>query len=322
MSVLKSDKIIVTGGAGFLGGFVLQELADKGYTNVVPLRKKDFDLTREVDVENLYLTHKPAAILHLAAEVGGIGANRDNPGRFFFANMAMGMNLIEGARKHHLKKFVQVGTICAYPKFTPVPFKEEDLWNGYPEETNAPYGIAKKALMVMCQAYREQYELNAVYLLPVNLFGPNDNFHPHSSHVIPALIRKCVEAKNAGADHITAWGTGTASREFLYVKDCAAGLVLAMEKYDNPEPLNLGSGREISIKALTELVARTAGFEGKIIWDPTKPDGQPRRCLDVSRATKMLGFTARTSLEDGLAETIAWFESHLDAIPEREFNAV
>jgi GDP-L-fucose synthase len=320
MELQKSDTIAITGGAGFLGSFVIEELKNRGYQNLVPLRKTDFDLTHEAEVERLYQNIKPTVILHLAAEVGGIGANRDNPGRFFFANMAMGMHLIEGARRHGLKKFVQVGTICAYPKFTPVPFQESELWNGYPEETNAPYGVAKKSLLVMCQAYRQQYGLNAIYLLPVNLYGPRDNFHPHSSHVIPALIRKCVEARRRGDAHITAWGTGAVSREFLYVKDCAAGLVSAAERYDSPEPINLGSGREITIKILTELVAELSNFTGKIIWDPTKPDGQPRRCLDVSRAKADLGFTAETSLEAGLAETIQWFEQNINAIPERAFG--
>ena len=321
MTLTKSDKIVVTGGAGFLGGFVLARLHAQGYTNTVSLRKRDYDLTNEAAVERLYATEQPDAVMHLAAEVGGIGANRDNPGRFFFANMAMGLHLIEGARRHGVKKILQVGTICAYPNLTPVPFKEENLWAGYPEVTNAPYGIAKKALLTMCQAYREQYGLNAVYLLPVNLYGPRDNFHPHSSHVIPALVRKCVEARDAGADHITAWGTGSASREFLYVEDCAAGLVAAMERYDAPEPMNLGSGREIKIRDLTELVARLAGFNGGIVWDATKPDGQPRRCLDVSRAREAIGFTAATPLEEGLAETIRWFEQQKGNVTERAFAA-
>ena len=320
MAIERTDKIIITGGAGFMGSFVVEQLAALGYTNVLPLRKKDFDLTHEAEVDRLYQSLKPAVVLHLAAEVGGIGANRDNPGRFFFANLAMGLHLIEGARKFGLKKFVQVGTICAYPKFTPVPFRESELWNGFPEETNAPYGVAKKSLLVMCQAYRQQYGLNAIYLLPVNLYGPRDNFHLHSSHVIPALIRKCVEARRRGDAQLIAWGTGSPSREFLFVKDCAQGVVAAMEKYDSPEPINLGSGREITIKDLTELIARLSKFSGNIIWDPTKPDGQPRRCLDVSRAQQAIGFTARTSLEDGLSETIEWFESHIDAIPERSFS--
>ncbi|HEY8748630.1 MAG TPA: GDP-L-fucose synthase [Tepidisphaeraceae bacterium] len=302
--------IVVTGGAGFLGGFVIKELNARGYRNIVIPRRRQYDLTREADVERLYADHKPAVVMHLAAEVGGIGANRDNPGRFFFANAAMGLHLIEGARKTGVKKFVQVGTICAYPKFTPVPFKESDVWDGYPEETNAPYGVAKKALLVMCQAYRQQYGLDAIYLLPVNLYGPNDNFDLHTSHVIPALIRKCVEARNRGEQQITAWGTGSASREFLYVEDCAKGLVAALEKYESPEPMNLGSGREITIKDLTELVARSARFEGKIIWDTTKPDGQPRRCLDVTLAKKEIGFVAGTTLEDGIAKTIEWYEKN------------
>jgi GDP-L-fucose synthase len=320
MPIEHSDKIIITGGAGFLGSFVVEQLAALGYVNVLPLRKKDFDLTHEAEVDRLYQSLKPTVVIHLAAEVGGIGANRDNPGRFFFANLAMGLHLIEGARKFGLKKFVQAGTICAYPKFTPVPFRESELWNGFPEETNAPYGIAKKSLLMMCQAYRQQYGLNAIYLLPVNLYGPRDNFHLQSSHVIPALIRKCVEARRRGDAQLTAWGTGSASREFLFVKDCARGIVAAMEKYESPEPMNLGSGREITIKDLTELIARLSRFSGKIVWDPTKPDGQPRRCLDVSRAEQMIGFTAGISLENGLTETIDWFEAHIDAIPERAFS--
>jgi GDP-L-fucose synthase len=321
MSLNHNDKIVITGGAGFLGSFVIQRLQSQGYTNLVSLRKKDFDLTHEAEVDRLYQTLKPDVILHLAAEVGGIGANRDNPGRFFFANMAMGLHLIEGARKFGLKKFVQTGTICAYPNLTPVPFKEENLWNGFPEITNAPYGIAKKSLLVMCQAYRQQFGLNAVYILPVNLYGPRDNFHPHSSHVIPALIRKCVEARDNGANEIFAWGTGAASREFLFVEDCAEGLVKSMESYNSPEPMNLGSGREINIKTLTELIAKLSDFKGKIVWDPTKPDGQPRRGLDVSRAKREIGFTANTTLEEGLKKTIKWFEDQHGNVTEREFAA-
>jgi GDP-L-fucose synthase len=309
-SISPSDRIILTGGAGFLGSFVTEQLRAKGYQNLIIPRRKDFDLTRENDVERLYREYKPTVVIHLAAEVRGIGANRENPGRYFYANMAMGMHLIEYGRRNNLRKFVQVGTICAYPKFTPVPFKEENLWNGYPEETNAPYGVAKKALLVMCQAYRQQYGLNAVYLLPVNLYGPRDNFNLQSSHVIPALIRKCVEAKRANKPNIQAWGTGSVSREFLYVEDCAEGIVRAAEKYDSPEPMNLGSGREITIKNLTELTAKLTGYTGQIVWDPTQPDGQPRRCLDVSRAKEAIGFVAKTSLEEGMAKTIKWFDEN------------
>jgi GDP-L-fucose synthase len=319
MPIALSDRIIVTGGAGFLGSFVVEQLKAKGYHDIIVPRRRDFDLTQQEDAYRIYTEFKPGAILHLAAEVGGIGANRDNPGRFMFANLAMGMHLIEGARKFGLKKFVQVGTICAYPKFTPVPFREDELWNGYPEETNAPYGVAKKALLVMLQAYRQQYGLDGIYLLPVNLFGPRDNFDLHSSHVIPALIRKFIEARDSGASEVSAWGTGKASREFLYVEDCAAGIIRAMEIYDSSEPVNLGNGREITIKDLTHLVADTTGFKGEVVWDPTKPDGQPRRCLDVTRAKEVLGWTARTSLEEGMRKTIQWFESHRDSITERRF---
>ncbi len=319
MAIATSDKIIITGGAGFLGSFIVDQLTARGFTNLFVPRRADFDLTIESHVERLYAQEKPDVVIHLAAEVGGIGANRDNPGRFFYANMAMGMHLIEHARRNNLKKFVQTGTICAYPKFTPIPFREDELWNGYPEETNAPYGVAKKALMVMCQAYRQQYGLDAIYLLPVNLFGPRDNFHPHSSHVIPALVRKCVEARMQNAPFITAWGTGSASREFLYVEDAAEGIIESTLKYDSPEPMNLGSGREISIKDLTELVARLSNYQGEIRWDTTKPDGQPRRCLDVSRAKQSIGWTAKTSLEEGLKKTITFFEQHADAPPERVY---
>ena len=302
MSISKSDKIVLTGGNGFVGSVVVRKLAALGYSDVAVIRKRDFDLTLQTDVTRLYEAHRPAVVMHLAAEVGGIGANRDNPGRFFYANMAMGLHLIEAARVFGLKKFVQVGTICAYPKFTPIPFQESELWNGFPEETNAPYGVAKRSLLMMCQAYRQQYGLNAIYLLPVNLYGPGDNFHLHAGHVVPALIRKCVEARRRNESKIIAWGTGSASREFLYVEDCGQALVNAMERYDSPEPMNLGSGREITIRQLTELVAKLARFEGEIEWDSTKPDGQPRRCLDVSRATQSIGFTATTSLERRIAK--------------------
>ena len=300
-------RVVVTGGAGFLGSFVCARLRAGGAGELIVPRRRDYDLTEAAAVRKLYAEARPDVLIHLAAEVGGIGANQASPGRYFYANMAMGLHLIEEGRKSGLGKFVQVGTVCAYPKHTPVPFKEEDLWNGYPEETNAPYGIAKKALLVMLQAYRRQYGFNGIYLLPVNLYGPGDNFDPRTSHVIPALIRKCVEAQRGGVDHIVCWGTGAASREFLFVKDCANGIVLAAEKYDGAEPVNLGSGREITIRDLVALIARLTGFAGRIAWDASRPDGQPRRRLDVERAQRLFGFQAQVSFEAGLKETIAWY---------------
>ncbi|MCK4624720.1 MAG: GDP-L-fucose synthase, partial [Phycisphaerae bacterium] len=275
----------------------------------VPLIE-EFDLTKEADVERMYAEMKPTVVIHLAAEVGGIGANRENPGRFFYSNMAMGLHLIEHARLVDLKKFVQVGTICAYPKFTPVPFKEEDLWNGYPEETNAPYGVAKKALLVMLQAYRRQYGLNGVFLLPVNLYGPGDNFDPRSSHVIPALVRKFVEARRQGDDKVVCWGTGSVSREFLYVDDCARGLMLATQGYDGPEPVNLGAGFEITIRDLAGKIKALTGFEGELVWDTDQPDGQPRRCLDTTRAAEYFDFRAEMDFDEGLKRTIEWWQEH------------
>ena len=309
MPKLTNKRIVITGGTGFLGQHLMDRFKERGvsiHQILIPLIE-DYDLTHEADVIRMYETLQPDIVIHLAAEVGGIGANRENPGRFFYANMAMGLHLIEQARIRQLDKFVQVGTICAYPKFTPVPFKEEDLWNGYPEETNAPYGIAKKALLVMLQAYRQQYGLNGIYLLPVNLYGPGDNFNPASSHVIPALIKKCVDAIDAGQDSIECWGTGSASREFIYVADAAEGILRATEKYNGPEPVNIGAGFEITIKDLVEKIVKLTGFFGEILWDPSKPDGQPRRCLDTSRAKDTFGFEAKTDFETGLKATIDWY---------------
>jgi GDP-L-fucose synthase len=306
-------RIMLTGGAGFLGARVRERLEAAGAAEVFVPRRADYDLTESAAVAGAYDAARPDTVVHLAAEVGGIGANRDNPGRYFYANMAMGLHLVEEARRRGLDKFVQVGTVCSYPKHTPVPFSEDELWNGYPEETNAPYGVAKKALLVMLQAYREQYGLHSAYLMPVNLYGPGDNFDLESSHVIPALIRKCEEARIAGRDEVVCWGTGSASREFLYVDDCADAIVTATKRYDDAQPINIGAHREITIRELTETIARLTGFEGELAWDSSKPDGQPRRCLDTTRATELLGFTASTPLEDGLRQTIAWYREHVAA---------
>jgi len=320
VSTLAEKKVIVTGGAGFLGRVLCRRLVERGVReqDIFIPRRKDFDLTREDACERLYahaFGGEPAdVVIHLAAEVGGIGANRANPGRYFYANMAMAMHLIERFRLAGMvergSKFVQVGTICAYPKFTPVPFKEDDLWNGYPEETNAPYGVAKKAAWQMLDAYRLQYGMKSAYVLPVNLYGPGDNFDLESSHVIPALIRKCVEAVDSKSDHIICWGTGKASREFLYVEDAAEGIIRAAERMDEPTPINLGSSMEITIRDLVELIVKLCGFRGEIRWDSTKPDGQPRRCLDTSRASELLGWKAEVSFEEGLKQTIDWWREH------------
>ncbi len=306
---LAGCRVTVTGGAGFLGEAVCERLAARGVSEVAVPRRSDYDLVHEADAVRMYDDLRPDVVLHLAGEVGGIGANRANPGRYFFANMAMALNLIEQARARGIRKFVQVGTICAYPKHTPVPFHEEDLWNGYPEETNAPYGVAKKAALVMLDGYRQQYGLASSYLLPVNLYGPRDNFDPESSHVIPALIRKCETARREGRDHIECWGTGVASREFLYVDDAAEGVIRAAEVMEEPTPINLGTNQEISIRDLVCLVAKLVGFAGEIRWDPTKPDGQPRRCLDVTRAQEQLGWSAVVPFEKGLQQTIDWWRA-------------
>ena len=313
MSFFSKKRVLVTGGTGFLGSSVVEKLQEKGCRSVFIGRSRDYDLVEVEAVKRVYEDAKPDIVIHLAARVGGIGVNRGNPGKFFYDNLMMGVQMMEVGRQVGIEKFVAIGTVCAYPKFTPVPFREEDLWNGYPEETNAPYGLAKKMLLVQAQAYRQQYGLNAIYLLPVNLYGPRDNFDLESSHVIPALIRKCIEAINLSATSkmqppsITVWGTGKPTREFLFVEDAAEGLLLAAEHYNKPDPINLGAGYEISIKDLVDLIAKLTGFKGKIIWDEAKPDGQPRRMLDVSKAEKEFGFRAKTSLEEGLKKTIEWY---------------
>lgn len=310
----KDRRVVVTGGAGFLGRFVVDRLRRWGCRQIDVPRRKEYDLVKREDVVRMYDVMRPDIVIHLAAVVGGIGANRAHPGEFFYQNLMMGVQLIEQGRLHNLEKFVAIGTVCSYPKFTPVPFHEEDLWNGYPEETNAPYGLAKKMLLVQSQAYRQEYGFNSIFLLPVNLYGPGDNFDPASSHVIPALIKKCVDARQAGADHIDCWGTGEVSREFVYVADVAEGILSAAERYDRSDPINIGTGREIKIRDLAAKIAALTGFQGEIRWDPSHPDGQPRRCLDVSKAKACFGFEARTAFDDGLRETIDWYEGHRSAL--------
>jgi GDP-L-fucose synthase len=303
---LATKRLLVTGGGGFLGRHVVDELRRAGCRDVFVPRSRDYDLTRPDAVARVYDDARPDVVIHLAAVVGGIGANRENPGRFFYENIVMGTELMEQGRRRGLEKFVAVGTVCAYPKFTPVPFHENDLWNGYPEETNAPYGLAKKMLLVQAQAYRDQYGFNAIYLLPVNLYGPWDTFDPGRSHVIPALIKKCLDAIERREEVVEVWGTGSASREFLYVEDCARAIALATERYDKPAPVNIGSGSEITIRDLAQRIAELTGFGGEIRWDASKPDGQPRRCLDVSRAAAEFGFRATMDFNEGLRRTIAW----------------
>ena len=303
----KGKRVTVTGGRGFLGAPLVKLIEDAG-AQVSTFSSREYNLIHQSEVTRMYKDFKPEVVIHLAARVGGIGANRDNPGSFFYENAIMGIELMEQARRHDVSKFVQVGTVCAYPKLAPIPFSEDDLWNGYPEETNAPYGLAKKMLLVQAQAYREQYGFNAIYLLPVNLYGPRDNIDLHNSHVIPAMIRKCVDAREAGADSVEVWGTGTPTREFLYVDDAARAIVMAAERYNKPAPVNIGSADEISIKDLIELIADLTGFKGKIVWDRSKPDGQPRRKLNVERAEKEFGFRSSTPFRTGLSETIRWYQ--------------
>jgi GDP-L-fucose synthase len=305
-------KVVVTGGAGFLGRFVVSKLESFPGVEVMVPRSRDYDLVQETNIKRLLADVNPDLIIHLAAVVGGIGHNQKNPGRFFYDNLVMGAQLIEQSRRHGVKKFVAIGTVCAYPKFTPTPFKEDDIWSGYPEETNAPYGLAKKMMLVQSQAYRTQYGFNSIFLLPANLYGPGDNFDLETSHVIPALIRKCVEAREQDQPFIEAWGSGQVSREFLYVEDCAEGIVRASALYNEPDPVNLGSGNEVLIKDLAEMIKRLTGFGGEIRWRSDRPDGQPRRHLDTSRAIEKFGFRAGTSLEEGLKRTISWYEKHAE----------
>ncbi|AXI39396.1 GDP-fucose synthetase [Bacillaceae bacterium ZC4] len=309
---IKELKIIVTGGSGFLGKHVVSCLKERGCQNIFIPRSRDYDLRKESDIINMFKDFKTDIVIHLAAVVGGIGANQKKPATFFYDNLIMGVQLMEQARRFGVKKFVTVGTVCSYPRLAPVPFQEKDLWNGYPEETNAPYGIAKKALLVQAQSYRKQFGFNSIFLIPVNLYGPWDNFDLETSHVIPAIIRKCLDAKELGSEHIVLWGSGHATREFLYVKDAACAIVLATELYDEGLPVNIGTGKEISIKALAHLIKELTEFEGDILWDETKPDGQPRRKLDIRLAKEKFGFSAKTDLKTGLQQTIEWYRKHRD----------
>jgi GDP-L-fucose synthase len=306
--IWEGRRVVVTGGAGFLGSFVVERLRERGATDLFVPRSRDYDLRTPDGIQRLLADHRPQVVLHLAAQVGGIGANREHPAEFFYDNLMMGVQLFHACWQAQVEKFVALGTVCSYPKFARVPFVEEDLWGGYPEETNAPYGLAKKMLLVQAQAYRDQYAYRSLFLMPVNLYGPRDNFDPDSSHVIPALIRKCIEARESGAARIPVWGTGNATREFLYVDDAAEGIVLAAERHDDCDPVNLGSGMEIAIRDLVAMIAKLSGFEGEIAWDASKPDGQPRRCLDTSRAKALFGFEAETRFEAGLERTIRWYE--------------
>lgn len=323
MGFWENKRVLITGGTGFLGSYVVEKLKKRGYKNIFAPRSRDYDLIDIKAIKRLYRDARPDIVIHLAAVVGGIGANQANPGKFFYNNMMMGVQMMEQGRQLGVEKFVALGTICCYPKFTPVPFKEENLWNGYPEETNAPYGLAKKMLLVQSQAYRQQYGFNSIFLMPVNIYGPGDNFDPKSSHVIPALIKKLIDAQPHPQPYpepqsepephpaVTVWGTGKPTREFLYVEDAAEGILLAAEEYNKSEPVNLGAGFEISIKDLVELIAKLTGFKGRIVWDTSKPDGQPRRCLDTSRAEKEFGFKAKTPFEEGLKKTIDWYRKNI-----------
>jgi len=310
LSPFPYQRVVVTGGGGFLGSYVVEKLQQHGAETIIVPRRCEYDLVQLPDIQRLYRETRPDLVIHLAAVVGGIGANRANPGRYFYDNLMMGVQLMEEARHHQVSKFVALGTICAYPKSTPVPFREEDLWNGYPEETNAPYGLAKKMMLVQSQAYRQQYGFNSIFLLPVNLYGPGDNFDLETSHVIPALVRKCVDAVESDRHQLVVWGDGSPTREFLYVDDAAEGILLAAERYDASAPINIGSSFEISIRDLVETIVQLTGFQGEVVWDTSKPNGQPRRKLDVSRAQETFGFTAQTSFTDGLAATIQWYRAH------------